>query len=168
LVDDTTDPVKLLPFPTQQDVISATFTVTPKSDGSLLKNGEDLYIHIEDSDTPPAAIWMMNEDYLGSSNNDPEGDNFEDRGILLNTQFDHLESPAGYGFTFDEDQLEKLIAYAEDGSFNLLIDTDFNSDDDWDFALEIQTSPVPVPGSLGLLHLGLLGVVGFSRKRRMG
>jgi hypothetical protein len=66
--------------------------------------------------------------------------------------------------SFNTGWQQYAYTFTDDGSGTIIFGFDF---DDWASKLYIDISGVPEPGTLLLMGLGLLGLAGMYRKRRM-
>jgi len=79
---------------------------------------------------------------------------------LINLSDSNLDGTS----SFNTEWQQYAYTFTDDGSGTIIFGFDF---DDWTSKLYIDISGVPEPGTLLLMGLGLLGLVGMYRKRRM-
>jgi len=116
-------------------------------------NPNDLYVHLLDSSFQGIKITWDNQG---------GGDSFAGQGILLN-HWQNLSSTAqDITYNLDSAEIAVLTSYLSDGKFGLGFDPDCHFYNNG-IKLKIVTTPVPEPGIMLLLVVGLAGVVGLKK-----
>lgn len=150
--------------PTGEAIVSASLTFRNIYNWTEEDN-DRLWVHLlqgapagvtSGNDNQAYGSWFQPPQYLGEN-------------ILLN-EFDNL--PEGEDdaqtiiYNFDSIEIQALNSYAADGNFGLGFDPDCHYYND-KVRLKINTavSPIPEPGTIILLGLGLTGVAGLRRRR---
>jgi hypothetical protein len=117
----------------------------------------DLWLHLLDS--APTGVERHYDNLFESV------DAFAGQGVLLNHWHNLPAWPEDIAYQFNTSDLDALVSYLADGTIGFGIDPDchfYNAG----VSFMIETTPVPAPATFGLLGLGLVALVGLSRKRR--
>jgi hypothetical protein len=147
--------IDLSNVPENETIVSATFSF------SNIENWkeEENRIYLTLMDSAPLGVTEELDPIPFFSNA------YADRGDLLYTWSNLGTEGSDQSYLFSDGQLELLNTYAQDDLIGFGIDTDCHFWNDG-VTFEITTSPVPTPASFGLLGLGLLSLIGLSRRKR--